>query len=358
MLKHVLFTHDDLDGAGCRVIFELGMAHLKKGEDFDVVNCSNNNIDDKVTDAIVKDGYINNETVVYFADICPSIDIANVLMKKFQHIIICDHHRTNFPITNVIPDALIIPEDGFGRQESGTSILYRWFCDQAARRSTEWWVKPFVDSDATGRFLSLFVDTVRSYDTYEWKDTDNILAKKLQMLFFLLGMDRFCNRYVDRILHNYIPTEELIIPGDMDFIDAKLEFEQKTIDGLTIGDVYETEVKGYKTAFLLTPVAANISEVAYQFLQKYPQFDLFASVTLSRGGEFSFRTQNPQIDVGEIITKPIGGGGHPRASGAPIPDYIKDLFTEALICHINGCTFRAETWWENEEKFEDVNGGN
>lgn len=353
MLKHILFTHDDLDGAGCRVIFELFMGSLEKGKEFDVINCGNLSINTDVQNALDREDYIGEDTVIYFADICPSIEVATMLLNRFKRIVICDHHRTNFPITNVISDAIIMPEDSFGRLESGTSILYRYFCELMMRSNNEEEFK-YLRSFYTGRsgaILSFFVDTVRSYDTYEWKTTNNILAKKLQLLFFLLGMDRFCKKYVDRIRQDTIPSEELIIPGDMEFIDAKLEFEQKIIDNITIGDVYDVEVMGLKTAFMITPIAANISEVAFQFLNKYPQFDLFASMTLARGGEFSFRTIRDDLDVGEFIAKPIGGGGHPKASGAPLPDYIKELLMEALLCHTNRKVFRVESWWEEDDFF-------
>ena len=125
--------------------------------------------------------------------------------------------------------------------------------------------------------------------------------------------------------------------------------EQRAIDAITKDSVVDCEIRGYKAAFLMFPVGANISEVAYQFLQKYPEYDVFASFTLARGGEFSFRTQNENIDAGAVFAKPIGGGGHPKASGSPVPEYILALFQDALLCHITGNTFRVETWWETPE---------
>ena len=51
MYKTILFTHNDLDGAGCRIIFELAFAYVPNDK-WEVVICSNNNVNDKVTEHI------------------------------------------------------------------------------------------------------------------------------------------------------------------------------------------------------------------------------------------------------------------------------------------------------------------
>lgn len=338
MLSSIMFTHDDLDGAGCRVIFELMFFSLNKGVDFDIINCANNTISDAVFEALKKENYIGIGTEIFFADICPSIEVLQVLKERNHLVRIFDHHVTNFPAQNVFPDVVIEPTNAFGKMQSGTSLLYQYAVSVAAGNTYQgaFCHKSLTDTGKWGKLLGKFVDTIRAYDTYEFKVTGEILPKHFQTLFFLLGMERFCNKYLERFTSIQYPTEALILVNDMLFVSARMEFEQRAIDSLTIDDVYDVNVKGYRTAFLLTPIAANISEVAFQFLSKYPQFDMFASFTLARGGEFSYRTQKEDLDVGTLIAKPLDGGGHPKSAGSPLPDDLREKLLNALVSYING----------------------
>lgn len=345
MLKHVLFTHDDLDGAGCRIVFELAKYNMKKGAEYDIIICGNNTINGIVLDALSKEDYISKdgETEIYFADICPSLEVLRKLADEYKNVKIFDHHVTNFPAQNVFPNAVIMPENNFHQMQSGTSLLYQHFVE--ITNTTEYGKlsahKSLTDTGKWGKLIGKFVDTVRAYDTYEFKETGEKLPKQLQTLFFLLGMERFVNKYMERFTSIQYPSESIILPNDMLFVDSKLEFEQRVIDNLSIDDVKIVDVKGYKTAFLLMPVAANISEVGYQFLDRNPDIDMLAYFSLARGGEFSFRTQRTNLDVGKDIAEPIGGGGHPKASGAPINENLQALLSGMLIAFMNGNDFNA-----------------
>ena len=337
MLKKILFTHDDLDGAGSRVIFELAQTGLVKGTDYDVLNCSNTGLDKSVLNSINKEDYIGEDTHIYFADITPSNPVALELVKRYgdQNVFIFDHHPTAFPVTSVIPGAIIIPENPLGKMESGTSLLYHHLCELGLEPEfiNDDWSCLFVSGNNNSRLLSEFVDTIRSYDTYEFKETGNIMAKKMQILYSLLGMDRFCNRYVKKFTDGN--SEDLISEVDAEFVNSKMEFEQKVIDNLSTDDIYPIELMGYRACLMIKPVYANISEVAYQFLKKNPQFDIFVSFSFVRNGEFSFRTLRDDINLGIDIAKPIGGGGHPKAAGSPLPEWLRDNFINHLMFHVN-----------------------
>src|SRR5690606_21900178 len=47
--------------------------------------------------------------------------------------------------------------------------------------------------------LADFVELVRQYDTWEWETNDNRIAKQLNDLFFLLSLDEFEDRMVERL---------------------------------------------------------------------------------------------------------------------------------------------------------------
>lgn len=321
MFKSILFTHDDLDGAGCRIVYELAHKDLEKGIDYLIVNCSNGGVDNDVIKTL-DNGIIDKDTKIYFGDIVASREVLERIVNEFSMPIILDHHRTNFFATWIVPEAVIVPENELGVMQSGTSLVYQHFSS-------------IGDIDVKNKeFLAEFVDTIRSYDTYEWKETNNINAKKLNTLFTLLGMERFCEQYIKRITTD--DSSDIISIEDIKFVEAKLENEQRIIDSITPDDVYHTEVNGFKTAFALGGFGVNVSELSHQFLTKYPEFDIFANFTLfSGGGLFSFRTIRDDLDIGKDIAVPIGGGGHPKAAGAPLGEEIREHIVNMLINKMN-----------------------
>lgn len=332
MYKSILFTHDDMDGAGCRIIYTLAHQHQKFGEEYFFLNCSNNSVDDDVINMMSSGNIDPKITHVIFGDISASVPVLQKLSDAGYNVDIFDHHRTNFGAQQVFPNAQIIPENALGVMQSGTSIMYQHYSQIAEDHPSD----PrgtYFSKKGNQKILSIFVDTVRSYDTYEWKTTNNILAKQLQTLFFLLGMERFCNRYIEAITNS--SGEDLITQADMDFVLAKIESEQKTIDNFTPDDVFQIDVRGYNCALVLTTKGASISELAYQFLTKYPEFDMMIGFSLVNNGKFEMRTVRDDIDLGGIIAAPIGGGGHPKAAGAPLPLDTSNMLIDMIIDVLN-----------------------
>ena len=332
MLQFILFTHDDLDGVGCKVVYELAHQHLKKGVDYDVVNCTNGNIDDQVM-KYLNGGNINKDTEITFADIVASRENLEYIVNNFSVPKIFDHHRTNFFATWVVPDAVIVPENELGVMQSGTSLIYQHYSALAESCPNDRRGDFTRKSKENQELLANFVDTIRSYDTYEWKTTNNIEAKKLQTLFTLLGVDIFSQCYIDRLIND--KSYDLISKNDIKFVDAKINNEQRIIDSVTPDDVYQFELRGLKCAFSLGSFGVNISELSYQFLSKYTEFDVFIGFSMWRGGELSFRCIRDDLDLGKDFALPIGGGGHPKAAGAMIDETLREEIVQKLICFMN-----------------------
>lgn len=330
MLKTILFTHDDLDGGGCRIIFEIVHSHMIKGDDYDVINCSNQSIEDDVNTKM-NSGYIDLNTHICFADICVCDKTLSDLKDKGYNIMIWDHHRSNLFASWIIPEAIIEIENDFGVPQCGTSLMYQYFAKLGYYGDDR---GKHLMPEITQKTLGKLVDTIRSYDTYEWKQTNNLEAKKLNTLFYLMGINNFCERYVSRIIKNEITTcsDILLVDNDLKFvIDEKIRREQKIINCITPDDICELNVKGYKVAFSFPVIGASVSELGNQFLIKYPEYDIFMGfhVNNNDGISVSFRSIKEDVDVSKIASM-IGGGGHIKAAGASLNNYLKDIIINTI----------------------------
>ena len=312
MSKKILFTHTDLDGVGGEIV-----ARLVFGEDITCIHSEIPSIDTAVEKMLET---YNGEEII-FSDICATERMLTKLHDMDIHPRIFDHHPTNMYATEIFADACIVPKNSDGVMECGTSLLYKYL------KSTGW--SGYTET------TDLFVDTVRSYDTYEWKSTNNMLAKNLQTLFGILGYEKFANKYVE-YLNEY--HDQIITDNDMVFVKAKIDLEQEAIDSYTLDDCYqfEIEVKGkrkYLGGLVFTSPGINPSELGYQFLSKYPEIDFLVMPNWRQSG-LAFRSIKDDILLGDDICKKLGGGGHPKASGAPIKPILLDDIKHMIVSDI------------------------
>ena len=121
----------------------------------------------------------------------------------------------------------------------------------------------------------------------------------------------------------------------MVFVQARLDQEQNIINSIIDNDlVHPLVVNGYNVALLLRQPECNHSDLAHSFLDAHTEYDFMAIFNLS-SNSFSFRTNRDDIDLGLEIAKPIGGGGHPKASGAPINSSLMDSIVKEITNYLN-----------------------
>lgn len=324
MLKKLLFTHTDLDGAGCRILYEVYNHSLVKGEDYDVIHVGKPaDIDEAFKNAMNR---IDINTEITFGDISPlPTEFMEQVKADGYHIEIYDHHETAFPIQQIFENAVIIPKNPLGKMECGTSLMYIEYVNRAE------YDKVSYVSDPKRTLLPTFVENVRSYDTYEFKETGNIQARKFNILFFLLGMNSFCDHYIKRLTKEDITDEdnELFLDIVMPFIEARMAEEQAAIDKFTIDQICDLGINGKNIGFTINTFGANFSELANQWLAKHPEYDALVNFSLPYG-TFSFRTVKDDINLAQDFALVLGGGGHPKAAGASLDEETGDQIFSIL----------------------------
>lgn len=336
-MKYILFTHNDLDGAGCDLIFQLAVSHLKEAFEWKSMICTNENVDEKVLFSIQK-GHISKETCVYFADLVPSKEVLKQLVgMKLKELKIWDHHKTAFWVKSVLKDATIIVENENRVLESGTSLIYKYFTQLSEQEPDNELGFNFSLKHNTNENLLLMadlVDAIRSYDTFEYKKTNNTNARYANTLFGLIGSKQFSKKFLKRFTSK--DKNELFTESEMEFIKARITTEIAAIERFKDYKMNIVNIGKYTVAAKLTGGdGIPLSEFAYEYLIKHPEIDIFLGINLANG-TYSFRTNKDNIDVAQIANL-MHGGGHSKASGCSIPNTIKSEAMNNSIKWINKC---------------------
>lgn len=298
-----LFTHTDLDGVSCEILGKIAF-----GEDIDVVRCGYGNIDDKVEEFINSDEEYDK---LLITDISVKKELADALNNVSDKVILLDHHKTALWL-NEYSYALVQVEDESIGKMCGAYLFYEYLKKNH---------KEFDDTPA----LKLFIDYVRMYDTWEWKEKyDNIIPKRLNDLMYIDGPNEFIDKMVYRLGNN------LFILDDTDLM--KLQIEQTYINSyiaqknetlMVNDDLFPEYTVG------ITFADKYISELGNKLCELHPESDFVVLINMSTL-TVSYRTVKDNLDLSDIA-KRFGGGGHPKASGSRfdasiINDMLNNIF--------------------------------
>ena len=298
-----LFTHTDLDGVSCEILGKIAFE-----EDIDVVRCNYGDIDAKVEEFI---NSAEEYDKLFITDISVKKELADALNNVSDKVILLDHHKTALWL-NEYPYALVQVEDESIGKMCGAYLFYEYLKKNH---------KEFDDTPA----LKLFIDYVRMYDTWEWKEKyDNIIPKRLNDLMYMDGPNEFIDKMVYRLGNN------LFILDDTDLM--KLQIEQTYINSY-IAQKNETLIvndslfPGHTVG--ITFADKYISELGNKLCELHPELDFVVLINMSTL-TVSYRTVKDDLDLSDIA-KGFGGGGHPKASGSRfdasiINDMLNNIF--------------------------------
>lgn len=314
MSKVKLFSHTDLDGYGCNVVAKLALCFLE-------VDCENLNYD-KINER-VEEFFSTKEyeqySVVYITDISVNGDVAEIIENKINEtgirVRLLDHHPTAIGLNKYKWATVDI--ERYGEKISGTRMLYDELSDVIKRVSSE---KGMFNKDR----LFDFVEHVRKYDTWLWKEKyDDIKPKQLNDLFFLLGTERFVDKIIRTLKFSLVTVKDFINENKL-----LLELQQEKIDRYV--EKKNKEIINYKIQeYNVGVVFAEQfqSELGNRLSEMNPQYDLIAMIG---DKTVSYRTTKDNIDCGQIA-KLFGGGGHPKASGSQISNEKKLMYIDELF---------------------------
>lgn len=297
-----LITHNDLDGIGCEVVFK-----LLYGDEVDVLSVGNNEVDNIVGQSLEELRFGIYEQL-FITDLSVNEELAEVINKEGLKVQLLDHHPSathlnKYSFANVMTHL----SDGF--KNSGTHLSFTYLLDK------------LINKGLCNESLENFVELVRQYDTWEWKEIfKNEEAKQLSDLLYILGGEKFVNDMVHRIKDN----EELFSETDK----LILEIKQKEIDNYINIKEKELIIKDFKLYKIGIVMADSYtSELGNILCERHEELDFVAII---KKETVSLRTVKDDINLTDIA-KQFGGGGHPKASGFPLDkdklnNFLNDIF--------------------------------
>ncbi|OSA95701.1 UNVERIFIED_ORG: hypothetical protein B2H93_04585 [Clostridium botulinum] len=312
--KVKLFSHTDLDGYGCNIVAKYTIG---KSTNLECENLNYDNVNSRVKEFFTSKE-LENYLGVYITDISVNIEVAELIQNKINEIGIrvklLDHHSTALELNKYNWCTVDIERDG--EKTSGTRMLYDELLENINQLDKIGVINKGLLFD--------FVENVRKYDTWLWKEKyKDIKPKQFNDLFFILGAERFIRQVMDSLncklysIKNFIDENKLLLELQQEKIDKYIEKKNK--------EIIEYEIVGYKAGVVFAEQFQ--SELGNRLSELNPQYDL---IVMIGDKTISYRTVKDNVDCGEIA-KLFGGGGHPKASGSRISDKIKLGYLKGLF---------------------------
>lgn len=293
-----LLSHNDLDGVGCGIL-----AKLAFGKDVRVRYNSIAGLNREVEWFFEKD---DQETFLFITDL--SVNEENEKRMEEFHasggkVQLIDHHKTSLEY-NQYDWGHVVVEDEQGKLTSATSLFYEYLIAQGNLHQSE--------------AVEEFVELVRQYDTWEWEKNNNQQAQRLNALFFLVSIEEFEEKMIDRLKNDehfhFDEFEKKILDMEEEKIERYIRRKRR--------ELVQAQIKEHFAGIVYAE--SYHSELGNELGKEYPHLDYIAILNIG-GKRMGFRTIHDHVDVSEVAAK-FGGGGHAKASGCSLGEEAYKLF--------------------------------
>lgn len=306
--KGLLIIHNDMDGRGCEI---LGKCFFPSRFDYVILNAGET---DKTLANYLRS---NKYDLIIMADLSFKEKETLELVKKFndsgKQFFLVDHHDLAMDYSKYPWAFVSIATDGV--RNSGTELLYHFFCKQSESKNSNRLKK--INND----ILKELVELIRSYDTWDWFKTNNLKAKDLAQLFEYKH-EEFVKNIVSRIRKN---TSYLLSEKDIMTLEV-LNNVNKSYAKKTSKERYDFNYHGFK----YTLVVANQLQglVANEIFAEDDSIEMIVFIVTVK--KLSFRSTDDKFDT-LVFSKSLGGNGHRNASGCDIPKDVVEYMLNNIL---------------------------
>lgn len=304
-MRTLLLTHKaDPDGVSPVIFLKL----IREKLDYVLLNA--NDIIGKVQEIIKNKSYLLYDEI-FITDLTLDRATCEMIMQtgNSSRFHLFDHHAFNL-VANEYPFGTAISTNAEGINECATSLIYKYLKN----------LYPQVfDTEA----MSTYTELIRQSDTWDWVKTNNLESKKLNDLHDILGRDKYIEYFVEFFKKNknfyFTPEQEYILKIEQDRIKRYLEETEKTM--------FHATLCGRRCGIVFAE--SNRSLLGNYLAQKYSNIiDFVVIINMQQG--LSFRSIKDDVNVAEFASI-YGGGGHVKASGAPMDNSLKKEVIKLIL---------------------------
>lgn len=312
MSKIKLFSHCDLDGVGCAILAYLAFER----ENVDVEYCVYKNVDEKVEKFIEDEKLFRSYDAVFITDISISDSVANmidILDQPPKKVRLFDHHATALWLNKYEWCEVLIENPSTNVLTCGTELFWNHLDHYS-----------YFDKLPICNLKNLadFVEIVRNYDTWRWKEElgeEGLICKQVNDLLDIYGREEFIDWALKGILGiGSAETPMLDVFPRFSEIDLKLlEQKQKDIDIYVAEKDKQLQIATDQFGKTFGWVFAEryFSELGNRLCELHEELSYVAMIDISNG-LVSFRSVREDVDLGGEIAHSLGGGGHKKAAGS------------------------------------------
>lgn len=300
-----LLSHNDLDGVGCGILAKLAFQNQVK------VKYNSISALDREIEYFLDNN--DQDTFLFITDLSPNEENERRLNDYYiatGKVQLLDHHKTAYHLNDYEWGKVSI-EDEKGNLTSATSLFYQYLV-----------IHGFLEQRNS---ITEFVELVRQYDTWEWEKNDNQQARRLNALFFLVSIEEFEEKMLERLQtsehFDFDEFEKKILTMEEEKIERYIRRKKRELVQTAIGDYFTGVV--YAESYH--------SELGNELGKENVHLDFIAILNMG-GKKISFRTIHDHIDVSAIAAE-FGGGGHQKAAGCSLTDEAYEQYV-AQIFHI------------------------
>jgi len=305
-MKTLILTHKaDIDGFSPVIFLKLIR------DDMDAIFLNANDINPKVKEIIKNQSYKKYDEI-YITDLTLDKASCELIMStgedyKFHTF---DHHAFDL-VANDYPFGCAISKNEDGINECATSLFYKYLC------------KHYPDT-FDNNSMREYAELVRQNDTWDWALTNNLEAKNLSDMHNILGKDNYIKTYYNFLKNNkekfyYTDDQKMLLEVEQDRIQRYLEETEKTM--------FHATLAGKRCGIVFAEMHRSI--LGNYLVNKYSHLiDYVVIINMQQG--LSFRSRTEDVNVAEIASV-YGGGGHFKASGAPMDNSLKKEVIKLIL---------------------------
>lgn len=309
-MKTLIISHKaDIDGLSPVIFLKLFR------QDVDVCLLNANDIIPKIKELTSTKEYLKYDEI-FITDLTLDRHSCELIMQtgEYKRFHTFDHHIFNL-VANEYPFGVSISTNENGVNECATSLFFKYLIHKYPEHFDLY-------------SIAEYTELVRQSDTWDWAKTNNQRAQDLAELLSILGREKYIEFFVNYLKNNnnhfdFTPEHKYLLEVEKERVKRYLEESEKTM--------FHAALNGLKCGIVFAE--SNRSLLGNYLCEKYKHsIDFVIIINMQQG--ISFRAQKDDINVSEIA-KIYGGGGHIKASGAPMDNSLKKEVIKYILNNEN-----------------------